>query len=94
MGHFSTSSAGRSPNCYGSAAKEDGPHCSTSFLPPQCGECTKKPAQGMTARLEKCIPAALLKLQATAQWFVYTNKFKGAILGSDRTSHQKPKVKE
>lgn len=88
MGHFSTLSAGRSPNCYGSAAKEDGPHCSVSFLPPQRGESTKKPAQGMTARLEKCIPAALLKLQATAQWFVFRNIFKEAFLGSNRTYQQ------
>lgn len=52
---------------------------------PKVGESTKKPARGLTALLEKCIPAALLKLQATAQLFAITNIFKEAFLGSNRT---------
>lgn len=39
----------------------------------------------MTVLLEKCIPAALLKVQATAQLFVITNSSKEAFLGSNRT---------
>lgn len=88
MGHFSTSSTGSSPNCYGSAAKGAGYHCPVSSLLPKAGKSTKKPARGMTALLEKCIPAALLKLQATAQLFAFTNIFKEAFLGSDRTCLQ------
>lgn len=87
-GHFSISSADSSPNCYGSAAKGAGYHRPMSSLLPEAGESTKKPAQGMTALLEKCIPAALLKLQATAQLFAFTNIFKEAFLGSDRTCLQ------